>query len=134
MLRQNRVFERWLSIGSALSSVNGTGPSLRYRSSFRQMPMISREESCELGERKLIDLALEFDHRTQRRPVFVPPPRVELGLFRQAQADVGIAPDHAKQEPDLFLTAVVASPVATQPLRRYVVAQPVARATQDAHV
>src|SRR5690606_2753961 len=88
----------------------------------------------ELVERLAVDLALELDHRVERHPVVVPTPGVELRVIRRAQVDVAIATDQTHQEPDLLLSAVVAAPLAPHPVLGHVVAQPVAGATDDAHV
>ena len=55
-------------------------------------------------------------------------------MFGGAQLDVGVPSDHAQQEPDLLLSTVMPAPFAPDPVVRDVVAQPVARAPDDAHV
>jgi len=62
-------------------------------------------------------------------------------MAARAQLDVAVAADQAQQEPDLLLAAVGAAArfaarpvVASHPLLRHLVAQPLARAPEDAHV
>src|SRR5918993_1561695 len=86
----------------------------------------------ELVESLLVDLALEVDNRLHRYPVVAPAPRVELRLLARAQAHVAVATHQAQQKPDLLLPAIVAAPVALDPLVGNVVAQPVAGAAEDA--
>src|SRR4051812_18155740 len=85
-------------------------------------------------QRLLVDVALEFDDRFERHPVIMPAPCIEFGLFVGAQLYVTVAGGHAKQEPDLLLAAIGATPVAAHPLVGNFVAQPLARATEDAHM
>src|SRR6266850_2421803 len=62
-------------------------------------------------------------------------PGVELGMAAGAQLDVAVAAGHAQQVPDLLLAAVRAGiglARATRPSFGHFVAQPVARATEDA--
>src|SRR4030095_1095276 len=87
-----------------------------------------------LCERLLIDIALEFDHRFHGRPVFAPAPRVEFGLARSTQAHVAVAPHQSQQKPDLLLAAVIAAPLAAQPLIGHIVAQPFTRTPEDTDV
>src|SRR6187200_536924 len=77
-----------------------------------------------------VDLALEIDHRFERHPVVVPPPRVELRLVGGAQADVVVPPDQPQQIPDLLLAAVAAAPFALDPVMGNFVTQPLARAAE----
>src|SRR5688572_15996218 len=88
----------------------------------------------ELVERLLVNVALEFDHRVERHPIVVPAPSVELGLLSRAQAHVAIASDEPQEKPALLLPPVVAAPFAAYPLRRNVIAQPVPRAPEYAHM
>src|SRR5262245_4628469 len=106
----------------------------RFGSGARPRARLAEKIARELGERQLIHLALELHYRVERHPVVVPAPGVELGLGRGAQAHVAVAPDQPQQEPDLFLAAVVSAPIALEPLRRHLVAQPVARAAEDLDV
>src|SRR5687768_4933842 len=91
----------------------------------------------QLDQRLPVDVALEVDHRVEGYPVVVPAPGVELGMAARAQAHVAVAPHHAQQEPDLLLPPVRGRPglaLAAGPALRYLVAQPLARTAQDAHV
>src|ERR1700750_3435777 len=87
------------------------------------------QETGEFRQRQLIHIPLELDHTVERHPVLVPAPRIELRVVGGAQADVAIAPYHPKQEPDLFLAAVMTAYFALDELVRHLVTQPVARAT-----
>src|SRR5205814_10632008 len=96
---------------------------------------VRQQEAMQLDQRLAVHLALELDHRLERHPVLVPAPGVELGMAAGAQLDVAVAARHAQQVPDLLLAAVgagVGLPRATRPPLRHFVAQPVARATEDA--
>src|ERR1041384_1360106 len=97
---------------------------------------VGLEVAVQLDQRLPVHLALELDHRVERHPVVVPAPRVELGMAARAQLHVAVAPRHAQQVPDLLLPAVGAARLlrAAHPLLRHLVAQPVARAAEDAHV
>src|SRR4249920_1204385 len=98
------------------------------RSDFRRERLairVAKEIAGELGERALIHVALEIDHRLERHPVVVPPPGVEFGPLGRAQLHVALATDQAQQKPDLFLPPVVAAPIPLEPPRRNFVAQPV---------
>src|SRR5450830_1526005 len=95
------------------------------------MALIANQEPRKLGQGELVYLALEFDYRFKRHPVFVPTPGIEFGLVEAPQAHIAVPADQPQQEPDLLLAAIVASPVAAQPLRRHPVAQPFARAPED---
>src|SRR2546427_7504462 len=52
------------------------------------------------------------------------------GLLAAAQANVALTADQPQQEPDLFLPAVVATQVASDPLLRDLVAQPQIRSEE----
>src|SRR5256885_7548082 len=96
---------------------------------------VRQQEGMELDRRLAVPLALNPDHRLERHPVLVPAPGVELGMAAGAQLDVAVASGHAQQVPDLLLAAVGAAvglPRATRPPFRHFIAQPVARATEDA--
>jgi hypothetical protein len=88
----------------------------------------------EFAQRHLVHAALEFDHHVQRHPVLVPAPGVELGMVGGAQVQVPVLPRQLQQEPDLLLALVVAARVAPDVAFGYFVAQPVARARDDAHM
>src|SRR5258706_4291039 len=92
------------------------------------------EKTVQFGERLAVDVSLETDDRLDRHPVVVPAPGVELGLAVAAQLDVAVAAHQAQQVPDLLLALVGAAPVAADPFFGHLVAQPVARAPEDAHV
>ena len=72
----------------------------------------ARQEARQLGQRHLVDVALELDHHVQRHPVLVPAPGVELGMVGGAQVHVAVVADQPQQIPDLLLAAVVAARVA----------------------
>src|SRR5437879_12115782 len=96
---------------------------------------VRQQEAMQLGQRLAVHLALELDHRLERHPVLVPAPGVELRMAAGAQLDVAVAARHAQQVPDLLLAAVGAAvglARATRPPFRHFIAQPVARATEDA--
>src|SRR3989454_10396326 len=89
----------------------------------------------QLDQRLAVHLALELDHRLERHPVLVPAPGVELRMAASAQLDVAVAARHAQEVPCLLRAAVGAAvglPRATRPPFRHFIAQPVARATEDA--
>src|SRR5664279_4418904 len=94
----------------------------------------ARQEAGELGERHLVDVALELDHEVERDPVVVPAPRVELRMVGGAQVHVAVAAGELEQEPDLLLAAIVAACVASDEVRRHLVAQPVARSRHDSNM
>src|SRR5258708_33138026 len=96
--------------------------------------VVGLQVAMQLDQRLAVDLALEVDHRLERDPVVVPAPGVELRVPARPQPDVAVAPGHAQQIPDLLLAAVQALAVAPHPLFGYLVAQPLARAAEDAHV
>src|SRR5437899_7708689 len=121
------------------SGLCGNGRSVKpsARCDFRRKrlaALAAKQIAGELGERVLVDLSLEIDYRVEGYPIIVPAPGIEFGALRSAQAHIALAPDQPQQEPDLFLPPVVAAPVPFEPLRRHLVAQPVARPPQDLHV
>src|SRR2546425_3147701 len=100
----------------------------------RPCAAVGLQVAMQLDQRLAVDVALEVDHRVERDPVVVPAPGIELGMPARAELHVAVPPDHAQQEPDLLLAAVAALAVAAHPLLRYLVAQPFARAAEDAHM
>ena len=62
----------------------------------------------------------------------VPAPGVELGPAACAQVDVGVPAGQAQQEPDLLLAAVMAAPLASNPVLRYLVSQPLTGSAEHA--
>src|SRR5882724_3147860 len=96
--------------------------------------LAAKQIAGELGERVLVDLALEIDYRFERYPVVVPAPGVEFRSVRGPQAHIALAPDQPQQEPDLLLPPVIAAPIPFEPLRGHFVAQPVACPSQDLHM
>src|SRR5882724_10655580 len=96
--------------------------------------LAAKQIAGELGERVLVDLALEIDYRFQGYPVVVPAPRVEFRSVRGPQAHIALAPDQPQQEPDLLLPPVIAAPIPFEPLRGHFVAQPIACPSQDLHM
>src|SRR3990170_7863459 len=98
---------------------------------------VGGEVTVQLAQRLAVDLALEVDDQVERHPVIVPAPGIELGMAARPQLDVAVATHHAQQEPDLLLAAVAGTlgfALAARPLLRYFVAQPLARATENAHM
>ena len=95
---------------------------------------VARQKSRQFGERHLVDAALEFDHHFERHPVVVPAPCIELGVVGRAQVEVAVVAHQLEQEPDLLLPTIVAARVAPDEMGRHLVAQPVARARDDAHM
>src|SRR5882672_1225832 len=93
--------------------------------------LMAEEIAGEFGERALIDVALEIDHRFERNPIVVPPPGIELGSLRGAQVYIAFAADQPEQEPYLFLPTVVAAPIPLEPPGRNLIAQPVSRPPQN---
>src|SRR3979409_1825687 len=96
--------------------------------------LAAKQIASELGERVLVDLALEIDYRFQGYPVVVPAPGVEFRSLRTPQAHIALAPDQPQQEPDLLLPSIIAAPIPFEPLRGHFVAQPVACPSQDLHM
>ena len=94
----------------------------------------ARQEAGKLGQRHLIDIALELDDDFERYPVLVPAPGIELGVVGGAQVHVAIASHQLQQEPDLLLAAVVATRVTPNEVVGHLVAQPVACARDDANM
>src|SRR5689334_4612017 len=92
------------------------------------------QEALQLDERPSVHLALEVDHGFERHPVFVPAPGVELGMIGGPQRDVAVVAEEPKQVPDLLLAAIAAPVLALDPVGRNLVAQPLARTTEDLHV
>src|SRR5437763_10835004 len=95
---------------------------------------IGLQVAVQLEQRFAVAVALEVDHDLERDPVVVPAPGVELGMVAAAQLDVAVAAHQAQQVPDLFLAAVGALAVAPHPAVGNLVAQPLARAPEDAHM
>src|SRR5690606_11868579 len=85
------------------------------------------QDGGQLVQGKGVVLALELYAGIERHPVLAPAPGIELGAAGRPQADVGVAPDHAQQKPDLFLPFIVAARVAPNEIARHVVTQPVTR-------
>ena len=92
------------------------------------------QEARQLRQRQLIHIPLELDDRVERYPILVPTPRIEFRVIGGAQTDVAVAAEHPKQEPDLFLAAVMTAYFALDELVGHLVTQPVARATDDLDV
>src|SRR3989344_768784 len=100
--------------GAGLTSYPGQGHLLAFL-----LVRASRQIARKLIERLLVDSALEFDDILRRRPVVMPAPGIEFGFFGCTQTDVAIASGQPQQEPDLFLAAVIAAPLAPQPAFAY---------------
>src|SRR4051812_9298798 len=82
----------------------------------------------------MVDVALEVDDCIHRYPVITPAPGIELRFFAGAQTYVATAPNQPEKKPDLLLSAVIAPPIAFDPLVRHVIAQPLACASENFHV
>src|SRR4029450_10770134 len=80
------------------------------------------------------DVALELDHDVERDPVLVPAPGVELGVIGRAQVQVAVAAGQLQEEPDRRRAAGLAARFAADEVRGYLVAQPISRARDDAHM
>src|SRR4051812_27904393 len=127
--------------GSAAAG-NRTACALRMRRVDALRPPRARaaiglQVAMQLDQRLAVDLALEVDHRVERDPVVVPAPGIELGVAARAQLDVAVPAHQAQQIPDLLLPAVggaITFARAAQPFLGHLVAQPFARAPEDAHV
>src|SRR5688572_25083530 len=96
--------------------------------------MAPLEVRGEFPERPEIHVALELDHHFRRNPVITPAPGIELGLARSPESHVAIATDQPQEIPDLLLAAIIAAPLAPDPPVGHIVAQPFARAPEDANV
>src|SRR5215510_7086307 len=120
MLRQRRGWERL----GRLARNTGAG----------EASLVADQKARELRERLLIDVAFELDHCLERHPVLTPAPGIELGFGARAERNVAVAADEAQQEPDLLLPAVAPPPLALDPLRGDLVAQPASRPAEDLHV
>src|SRR5690606_15658598 len=94
----------------------------------------AEEDTGEFIQSLSIHFTLELDDGIQRHPILAPTPGIELGRIRCAQADIGIAPHHTQQKPDLFLPLVVAARIPTNEVIRNVIAQPVSRPPQYTNV
>lgn len=88
-------------------------------------PMIRVEITCELVERLLVNVALEFNHCFKRNPIVIPAPRIKFRMITGAQRHIAVTPSKTEQKPDLFLPSVTATPFAFDPVNRHIVTQPV---------
>src|SRR5262245_52431726 len=90
--------------------------------------------AAEFAECPLVDLTLELDHGIERNPVVIPAPGVKFGALGSPQMDIAVAREQTQQVPDLLLSAIIAAPIALDPLIRDVVAQPPACAPENLDV
>src|SRR4051812_47476314 len=86
----------------------------------------------QFGQRLLVNISLELDHRFERNPVIVPAPCIEFRLFVCAQLHVTVARGHPEQKPYLLLAAIGAAPISPHPLIGDFVAQPLSSASEHA--
>ncbi|KRC70236.1 hypothetical protein ASE30_17280 [Achromobacter sp. Root83] len=73
--------------------------------------MTPKEDSRQLVQRLGIDVALELDDSVQGYPILAPAPGIEFRMLRRAQAHVTVTAHQAQQEPNLFLSFIVATPL-----------------------
>ncbi|KAG0919353.1 hypothetical protein G6F31_021150 [Rhizopus arrhizus] len=73
--------------------------------------MTPKEDRRQLVQRLGIDIALELDHGVQGYPILAPAPGIEFRMLRRAQAHIAVTSHQAQQEPNLFLSFIVATPL-----------------------
>ena len=88
----------------------------------------------EFGQGHLIDAAFELDHYIQRHPIVVPSPGIELGMVGGPKVQIPIVAHQLKQIPDLFLAFVMTARIAADVPVRHLIAQPVPRTGDQAHM
>jgi len=132
-VRARNVRKGCLIIRCRVGSVRGSGWRRVARPALGRM-LGAAQESRELLKCSRVHIPFEFDHHVHGHPVVMPAPRIEFGMLGVTQIDVAVAADHAQEEPDLFLTAVMSTYLTLDEMVRYLVAQPVTCASDDLHV
>ena len=115
-----------------MSSLGGDSRCARGRQAGeRRFPADQRRQ---LFQRAPVDTTLEEHHLAQGLPVLDPPPAVELGSLRPAQADVRLVTHKSQDVPALLLTDAEWPPVAADEALREAVPEPSAGAADNLHV
>ena len=95
---------------------------------------VAELQTGKIKECRLIHPPLELDHRFQWYPVIAPAPSIEFRVIARTQANIGVTPHQPEQKPDLLLPPISVSPLPLDPVLGHVIAQPAARAANDADV
>ena len=98
------------------------------------MKSLTRQKARQLGQRHLVNTALELHHHIQRDPVIVPTPGVELRVVSGAQVQMVVVGDQLQQVPDLFLALVKTACIPADEAVWHLIAQPVTGPGHDAHM
>src|SRR5512146_643094 len=115
MTRNSVSWRLLLPEGSTCAPQSSTSARDRLRA-LSAVAAIRAQKPVQFRQRLPVDVALEFDHRIERNPEFVPAPGVEFRVSARAQPDVAVAPQEPQQVPDLLLPSIGATPVAPHPL------------------